>query len=67
MNRNQFAGQWRMLRGKVQEEWGKITDNDLDKIEGRQEQLVGMIQLRYGLAREDAERAVEDWLERVEV
>lgn len=67
MNSDTFEGRWRMLRGKVQEEWGKITDDDLDKINGRREQLVGKIQLRYGLAREDAEHAVEEWLDRVEV
>ena len=61
MNRDQMQGNWKQFRGKVKEKWGKLTDNDLDMINGQQEQLVGKIQERYGIAREEAERQVKDF------
>jgi len=51
MNLDQVEGKWKQISGKVQEKWGKLTDNDLDVIAGREEQLVGKIQERYGIAR----------------
>lgn len=67
MNRDWMLGNWKQLRGKLKEQWGRLTDDDLDVIGGRQEQLVGKIQERYGMAREEAERAIRDWRDRVEV
>ena len=62
MNWDQVAGSWMQFRGKVKEEWGRLTDDDLDVINGKRDQLVGKIQERYGLAREEAQRAVELWI-----
>lgn len=67
MNRHQLQGDWKNLRGKVKEQWGRLTDDDLDVIEGRKDQLAGKIQERYGMAREEADRAIREWLDRVEV
>lgn len=64
MNRDQIQGNWKQLKGKVQQQWGKLTDDDLDHIEGRQEELEGRIQERYGKAREEVKREVDDWLSR---
>jgi uncharacterized protein YjbJ (UPF0337 family) len=50
------------LKGKVREQWGKLTDDDLDQIQGKSEQLVGRLQERYGWARDDAKREVDNWL-----
>jgi uncharacterized protein YjbJ (UPF0337 family) len=61
MNRDRVKGQWKQIRGKVREQWGKLTDDDLDVIAGRREQLLGRIQERHGLAREEAERQVRDF------
>ena len=64
MNWDQVSGSWKEARGKVREQWGKLTDDDLDVVAGKQEQLVGAIQKRYGMVREDAEKAVHQWLTR---
>ena len=61
MNKDQAAGQWKQLKGKVKEQWGKLTDDDLTRLEGDQEQLAGRIQERYGIAKEEAERQVRDF------
>lgn len=53
---------WRQLRGRVKAEWGKLTDNELDQIEGNYEMLVGKIQEKYGLAREQIERRLDAFL-----
>ena len=61
MNRNQIEGNWMQIKGKVKEQWGKLTDDDLDRIDGRRDQLVGQLQESYGIAQEEAERRVSDW------
>lgn len=61
MNRDQMAGKWKQAAGKVKEKWGKLTDDDLQMIDGKREQLVGKVQERYGIAKEDAERQVEEF------
>ncbi|MCP4635248.1 MAG: CsbD family protein [Methyloversatilis sp.] len=65
MNSDRIEGNWKQLKGKVKEQWGKLTDDELDVIEGRREQLAGRIQERYGLAREEAEKQVRDWEKRL--
>ena len=62
MNEDTFRGQWNQLKGRVREQWGKLTDDDIDRIEGQREQLIGRIQERYGLARDEAHRQVDAWL-----
>jgi uncharacterized protein YjbJ (UPF0337 family) len=53
--------QWKQFKGKAVEQWGKLTDDDLDVIDGKREQLAGRIQERYGVTREEAEKQVEQW------
>ncbi len=62
MNWDQLEGKWKQARGAVKEQWGKLTDDDLQAIGGRRDQLIGKIQERYGLAREEAARRVEEWI-----
>ncbi|HUI79803.1 MAG TPA: CsbD family protein [Bryobacteraceae bacterium] len=61
MNSDQMQGQWKQLKGKVKEKWGKLTDSDLDVIAGKRDQFVGKLQERYGYTREQAERDLSDW------
>lgn len=57
-----LEGKWNQLKGKVQETWGDLTDDDLDRINGRYEQLVGTLQERYGYSRQRAESEVNTFL-----
>ena len=63
MNWDQVEGKWKQLKGSAREQWGKLTDDDLDKIEGKKDQLVGQVQERYGIAKEEAEKQVSQWLD----
>jgi uncharacterized protein YjbJ (UPF0337 family) len=56
MNKHEMQGDWKQLMGKMKEKWGKLTDDDWKKAEGRRDQIVGRIQERYGIAKEEAER-----------
>jgi uncharacterized protein YjbJ (UPF0337 family) len=58
MNNDRIQGRWKQVKGKVKEQWGKLTDDDLDVIAGRRDQLLGRIQQRHGLAKEEADRQV---------
>jgi uncharacterized protein YjbJ (UPF0337 family) len=62
MNEDQIRGNWLQFKGKVKEKWGKLTDDDLNVIEGRSEQLIGKLQERYGIAKEDAEKQFKEFL-----
>jgi uncharacterized protein YjbJ (UPF0337 family) len=61
MNISIFAGNWKQLRGKIREQWGRLTDDDLEVAAGKRDQIVGRIQERYGLAREEAERQMQEF------
>lgn len=61
MNSDQMAGQWKELKGKVKAKWGKLTDDDLQVIDGRREQLVGVLQKHYGIAKEEVEKQVDEF------
>jgi len=61
MNKDTVEGNWKQLKGKVKEQWGKLTDDDFDVIAGKRDQLVGRIQERHGISRDEAERQVKDW------
>ena len=61
MNWDRVEGNWTEFRGKVRERWGKLTDDDLDVIAGKREQLLGTIQQRYGAAKDDLEREVKEF------
>lgn len=61
MNEDRIKGQWKQLAGKLKTQWGKLTDDDLKVAEGNQEYLAGKIQERYGIAREEAKKQVEEF------
>lgn len=61
MNSDQMAGKWKQMKGSVKTRWGKLTDDDVDVIAGQKDQLVGRIQERYGIAKEEAQKQVDDW------
>lgn len=61
MNWDRIEGNWKQLSGRVKEQWGKLTDDDLDVIAGRRDQLAGKIQEQYGLASDIAEKELADW------
>ena len=65
MNKDTIEGNWKQLKGKVQHQWGKLTDDDYDVIAGRSTELAGRIQERYGVTREEAEKQVKDWESRL--
>jgi len=64
MDWDRVAGNWKQAKGKVKEQWGKLTDDDLDVIAGRRDQLEGKIQERYGYAKDQVRRDVDDWYAR---
>ncbi len=59
MNRDTLKGQWTQLKGKIREQWGRLTDDDLDKIQGNYEMLLGRLQELYGRSREETEKDLE--------
>lgn len=61
MDWNRIEGNWKQFKGKVKEQWGDLTDDDLDQIDGKRQVLEGRIQERYGIAKDQAERDVNDW------
>jgi uncharacterized protein YjbJ (UPF0337 family) len=61
MNWDTIKGDWKQFTGTVREQWGKLTDDDLAKVEGRRDQLIGQIQTRYGVGKEEAEKQVAAW------
>ncbi|MFA7667485.1 MAG: CsbD family protein [Burkholderiaceae bacterium] len=61
MNKHILEGNWKQLKGKVKERWGKLTDDQLDVIEGKRDQLLGRIQESYGISKEEAERQVNEF------
>jgi uncharacterized protein YjbJ (UPF0337 family) len=62
MNWDRIEGDWKQFKGKVQQQWGKLTNDDIDVIEGNRTELLGVIQKRYGLAKDEAERQVDTWM-----
>ena len=62
MNWDQVEGKWKEYKGNVKEKWGKLTDDDIDAIDGRRQQLVGKIQQHYGLAKEAAEKQADEFV-----
>jgi len=64
MNQEQASGNWKIFKGKIKEQWGKLTDDDLKVLEGSRDQLVGSVQKRYGIEKEEAERQVNEFRNR---
>jgi uncharacterized protein YjbJ (UPF0337 family) len=65
MNWDHVHADWDQVKGKVKSKWGKLTDDDLTVINGKQDQLVGRVQERYGIAKDEAERQVKEWADRI--
>ncbi len=65
MNMDILEGKWKQLKGQVKQQWGDLTDDDLDRIEGRYDELVGLVQERYGRSRAEAEQEVSDFIDRL--
>ena len=61
MNWDQIEGKWKQMKGSAKQQWGKLTDDDLDVIAGERERLAGVIQQRYGITKEEAERQIASW------
>lgn len=64
MSKDRFRGRWSQLRSQIRLRWGELTDDDLDQVEGRPDQLIGSIQARYGLTRSQAEGEFYDFLDK---
>jgi len=64
MNWDRIEGSWKQFSGKVKEQWGKLTDDDITQINGSREQLEGKIQARYGYAKDQVRKDVDDWISR---
>ena len=64
MNADVLKGKWTQIKGEVKSQWGKLTDDDVERIEGDAEKLYGRVQERYGYAKEDAKREVDAFLDR---
>ncbi len=61
MNWDQMQGKWKQVKGLAKTRWGKLTDDDLDVVAGQRDQLVGRIQERYGIAKDEAQTQVDEW------
>jgi uncharacterized protein YjbJ (UPF0337 family) len=61
----QVKGNWNLLKGKIREQWGKLTDDEIEQAAGQRDQLVGRLQERYGYARDKAERELDDFVARL--
>lgn len=64
---DKIEGKWKQFKGDVQKRWGELTDDEFDEIAGRRENLAGRIQERYGIAKEEANRQIDEWAEDLKV
>jgi len=62
MNWDQIKGNWKQVTGKVKEKWGDLTDDELTKTAGQRDQMLGLLQQRYGFAKDRAERELDDFV-----
>lgn len=62
MNWDIVAGNWKQFSGKVKQKWGQLTDDELTQVNGKREQLEGTLQARYGYTKEQAQKAIDDWM-----
>lgn len=65
MNNDILQGNWKQMKGKVQQQWGKLTDDDLAQVDGNREELIGKIQAQYGKTKDEAKREVDSYLDRL--
>jgi uncharacterized protein YjbJ (UPF0337 family) len=62
MNWDRVEGRWQEVKGQIRSKWAKLTDDDMELIDGKRDQLIGRLQQRYGMRREEVEREVDRWL-----
>jgi uncharacterized protein YjbJ (UPF0337 family) len=62
MNWDVIEGRWKQLKGQAKQKWGKLTDDDFQRLSGSRDELIGKIQERYGYTRDQAEREVDEWV-----
>lgn len=62
MNKDILQGNWKQLKGKIQQQWGEITNDELDRIQGNREEMIGLLQEKYGYERQKAERELDAFL-----
>jgi uncharacterized protein YjbJ (UPF0337 family) len=65
MNWDRIEGNWLQLKGKAKQQWGKLTDDDLDYIAGKKDELIGKIQERHGIAKDEAQKQLDEWTARI--
>ena len=65
MNWNQIRAEWKDIKGKARVQWGKLTDDELSRIQGNREQLEAALEKRYGIAKGEAQRQIDDWAQRL--
>ncbi|MFC0281169.1 CsbD family protein [Falsigemmobacter intermedius] len=65
MNWDQIEGRWKEFKGKARETWGDLTDDEYDRVAGKRDQMVGLMQKKYGDSKEAAEKRVDDWASRL--
>jgi len=61
MNTDRLQGNWKQLMGEARKQWGKLTDNDWEQVAGNRDKLMGLVQERYGIAKDAAQKQVDDW------
>jgi uncharacterized protein YjbJ (UPF0337 family) len=62
MNEDVLEGNWKMLRGRIREKWGELTDDEVDQIAGKRDRLAGMLQAKYGYTKDEISRQIDDFL-----
>jgi uncharacterized protein YjbJ (UPF0337 family) len=65
MNWDQLEGQWGQVKAQVKSKWGKLTDDDMKMLAGKKDALVGKLQERYGILKEEAEKQIDEWLSKL--
>jgi len=65
MNWDRIEGNWKQFKGSIKQQWGKLTDDELDQLAGHRDKLVGKLQERYGIQKDEAEKQVKDWEDRM--
>ncbi|MBV9575063.1 MAG: CsbD family protein [Gammaproteobacteria bacterium] len=66
MNKDIIKGKWKEIKGSVKKQWGKITDDDLTALQGSYEELEGLLQKRYGYQKQEAEKAIKEFVDKYE-
>jgi uncharacterized protein YjbJ (UPF0337 family) len=65
MNWDQIEGQWHQVKGHIKSQWGKLTDDDVQNIAGKKEKLLGILQQRYGVVKDEAEKQADAWVSKL--